>query len=71
MSVFLAIVFIAALGYYLSLKVHPQVKCKRCDGSNRHYDLVYSGRRTLCPACGGSGRRPRLGTRLFRGGSSR
>ena len=67
MSVFLAIVFIAAFGYYLSLKVHPQTKCKRCDAGSRHYDLVYSERRHLCPAGGGSGRRQRLGARLFFG----
>ena len=67
MSVLLAIVFIAAFGYYLSLKVHPQTRCKRCDGSNRHYDLVYSERRHQCPDCGGSGRRQRLGARLFFG----
>ena len=65
MSVFLAIVFIAAFGYYLSLKIHPQTRCKRCDTSSRHYDLIYSERRHLCPACGGSGRRQRLGVRLF------
>jgi DnaJ-class molecular chaperone len=69
MSVFLIIVFIVAFGYYLSLKIHPRTKCKRCDGSSRHYDLVYSERRQLCPACGGSGRRERLGTRLFFGGT--
>ena len=67
MSVFLAIVFIAAFGYYLSLKIHPQTRCKRCDGGSRHYDLVYSERRHLCPSCGGSGRRQRLGARLFLG----
>src|SRR5260370_40941224 len=71
MSTFLTIVCIAALGYYLSLKIHPSVRCKRCDASNRHYDLVYSGRRTLCPDCGGTGRRQRLGARLFLGGTSR
>ena len=67
MSVFLAIVLIAAFGYYLSLKIYPRTKCKRCDGGRRHYDLVYSERRHLCPECGGSGRRERLGTRLFFG----
>jgi hypothetical protein len=65
MSVFLAIVFIAAFGYYLSLKIHPQTRCKRCDASSRHYDLVYSDGRYRCPECGGTGRRQRLGVRLF------
>jgi hypothetical protein len=71
MSVFLAIVFIAAFGYYLSLRIHPDIRCKRCDSSSRHYDLVYAGRRHLCPECRGTGRRKRLGARLFLGRAPR
>ena len=69
MSVILGIIIAAALVYYLSLKIHPLTRCKRCNSGNRHYDLIYSERRGLCPSCGGSGRRERLGVRLFIGGS--
>jgi transposase-like protein len=71
MSVLLLIVVFATLGYYLSLRIHPTVKCKRCNSSRRHYDLIYSDhRRHTCPGCHGTGRRDRLGVRIF-GGSSR
>lgn len=71
MSVIIGIALIVALGYYLSLRIHPLTKCKRCNGAARHYNLVYSERRPVCPACGGTGRQERLGVRLFRGGTSR
>ena len=71
MSVIFGIIIVAALVYYLSLRIHPLTRCKRCDGSNRHYSLLYSERRGTCPSCGGSGRHKRLGARLFLGGSSR
>lgn len=68
MSVIFLIVVVAALGYYLSLRVHPTTRCKRCDSSNRHYDLLYSERRRgSCPDCGGTGRQKRLGVRIFLG----
>jgi DnaJ-class molecular chaperone len=71
MSVLLLIVVFAALGYYLSLRIHPTIRCKRCDTSRRHYDLIYPHRQGLtCPGCQGTGRQQRLGVRLF-GGSSR
>ena len=66
MSVIILIVVVVALGYYLSLRIHPTTRCKRCNASSRHYDLVYSERaRHACPDCHGSGRRQRLGARLF------
>jgi len=71
MSVILGLALVGALGYYLSLRIHPMTRCKRCDSSNRHYNLVYSERRGTCPACGGTGRQERLGVRLFLGGNSR
>ena len=70
MSVLLLIVVFASLGYYLSLRIHPTIRCKRCDTSRRHYDLIYSHHQGWnCPTCHGTGRRERLGVRIF-GGSS-
>ena len=68
MSVIILIAVVVALGYYLSLRIHPTTRCKRCDAGRRHYDLVYSERaRHACPKCHGSGRHQRLGARLFIG----
>jgi hypothetical protein len=68
MSVIILIAVVVVLGYYLSLRIHPTTRCKRCDSSSRHYDLVYSERRRgACPSCGGTGRQERLGVRLFIG----
>lgn len=71
MSYILLIVIVAALGYYVSLRLHPTIRCKRCDSSTRHYDLVYSNHRHPCPACHGTGRQQRLGVRLFLRGTPR
>jgi hypothetical protein len=71
MSVLVLIVVFATLIYYLSLRVHPTIRCKRCDTSRRHYDLIYSHHLGQnCPSCHGSGRQDRLGVRIF-GGSWR
>jgi transposase-like protein len=68
MSVIMLIAVFAVLIYYVSLRIHPMTKCKRCNSSSRHYDLVYSDRtRHTCPECHGTGRQERLGVRLFLG----
>jgi len=68
MSVILIFAVIVVLIYYVSLRVHPMTRCKRCDSSSRNYDLVYSDRtRRTCPSCKGSGQQERLGVRLFLG----
>jgi hypothetical protein len=66
MSVLILIAVVVALVYYLSLRIHPTTRCKRCDTGRRHYDLFYSERVPhACPNCRGSGRQKRLGARLF------
>ncbi|HEX3963347.1 MAG TPA: hypothetical protein VHZ03_43060 [Trebonia sp.] len=68
MSVIILIAVVVVLVYYLSLRIHPTKRCKRCDSGSRHYDLLYSDRgRGACPGCGGTGRRDRLGVRFFIG----
>jgi hypothetical protein len=70
MSVLILIAVVVVLAYYLSLRIHPTTRCKRCDSSRRHYDLVYSDpdkARKGCPGCAGKGRRERLGVRFFIG----
>jgi hypothetical protein len=67
MSYIVLIAIVAALGYYVSLRIHPTTRCKRCMSGSRHYDLVYSSRKHPCPECRGTGRQDRLGVRLFLG----
>jgi hypothetical protein len=68
MSDILLIAVVVVLCYYFSLRIHPTVRCKRCGSGSRHYDLMYSERAPhACPGCHGTGRRERLGVRLFIG----
>jgi DnaJ-class molecular chaperone len=71
MSYIVLIAIVAALGYYVSLRLHPTTRCKRCDSSTHRYDLVYSNHTHTCPTCHGSGRQDRLGVRLFLRGTPR
>lgn len=51
-------------GYALSLRIHPYTRCGKCQGG-RVRGRVYSRSFGLCRHCGGTGRKPRLGVRLF------
>jgi DnaJ-class molecular chaperone len=65
MGFFVILGIVAAFGYYLSLKIYPFTKCKICDGRGRHYSTFYENAHRKCSKCGGTGRRDRLGVRLF------
>ena len=56
---------VCGAGYYVSLKVWPEKNCKRCNGGgrNRGSNAKRSGR---CKPCAGTGRKPRLGTRMLK-----
>ena len=69
MGIVIIIGIIAAVGYYFSLRVHPLTKCKLCNGGGRHFGTVYGYAHRRCRKCGGSGRKDRLGVRLFLGGT--
>ena len=59
---------LAAVGivcYAVSLIRHPWVKHRACNGTGRHSGMLYKNAYRLCTGCGGTGRRPRLGVRLF------
>lgn len=60
----LAFALIAAGLYLLSCLVWPETNCGRCSGGGKNFG---STRRRFgaCGKCGGSGRKPRLGTRLL------
>lgn len=62
----LLIVIVAVVGgYILSLRLHPNVKCARCDGKGFHRGAIYSYATRACSKCGGRGIKPRLGLRVF------
>ena len=69
MAILIIIGIIAAAGYYISLRIHPLTKCKLCNGNGRHFGTMYAYAHRRCRKCGGSGRRDRLGVRLFLGGT--
>ena len=69
MTMIILIGVIAAVGYYVSLRIHPLTKCNVCHGGGRHSGTVYGYSQRRCRKCGGSGRKDRLGVRLFLGGT--
>ena len=62
-----ALLILAAIvlgaSYWVSLKVWPETTCKRCSGGGRNAGST-SKRFGRCKSCAGTGRKPRLGTRL-------
>lgn len=60
-----AVVAITAAAYVISLRVHPWIACRRCNGGGRSRDRLWRGAYGSCPACAGRGRKPRLGVRVL------
>jgi hypothetical protein len=53
-------------GLYLrSLDLHPDTRCRACQGTGRHSDSHFFWGIGDCQACGGTGRQPRAGRRLL------
>ncbi len=69
MAILVLLIIIAAVGYYISLRIHPLTKCKVCNGGGRHFGSIYTYTHRRCRKCGGSGRQDRFGVRLFLGGT--
>ena len=65
MAVVLIIAAVFAAGYWVSLRIWPETYCRRCEGGGKNAgsNRVRFGR---CRKCGGTGSKPRLGTRLLR-----
>lgn len=62
---------IAAAVYAVSLRIHPWWPCRPCAGSGKAKDRIWRQAHGTCPACGGKGRRPRLGIRITQPGRAR
>ena len=64
------VIVIIAVGYLVSLRIHPLRKCPRCNMSGRHFGGVYKGSYRRCRRCSGRGQRDRIGTRFIWGGTN-
>ena len=70
MAAFILIALVAGFGYYASLKIHPFRRCPTCRKTpGRHWGSVYPYAYRRCRTCGGTGRRYRLGAKIFLGNS--
>jgi DnaJ-class molecular chaperone len=65
----LLLIVIVAVGYLVSLRIHPLTKCPTCKMTGRHFGSVFKNSYRPCRRCRGSGRRDRLGTQIFFGGT--
>ncbi len=64
------VVLVIGVGYLVSTRIHPLTKCPTCNMSGRHVGAIYRGSWRRCRRCGGSGRRDRVGTKVFWGGTN-
>jgi DnaJ-class molecular chaperone len=63
------IIVILAVGYLVSLRIHPLRKCPRCNMSGRHFGTFFTGSYRRCRRCQGRGQLDRVGTQVFYGGT--
>jgi DnaJ-class molecular chaperone len=70
MALIIIAVVIIAVGYLISVRLHPLTKCPSCKMSGRHFGSIYSGTYRRCRKCEGRGQLDRLGTRVFYGGTN-
>jgi DnaJ-class molecular chaperone len=70
MTALIVIVLIAGAGYLISVRIHPLKRCPMCKSTGRHFGGVYAYAHRRCRACGGTGRKDRLGTKVFFGGTN-
>ena len=64
------IIAIIAVSYVVSTRIHPLRKCPTCNMTGRHFGSFYKGSYRRCRTCAGTGRRDRIGTKVFWGGTN-
>jgi DnaJ-class molecular chaperone len=69
MSALVILAIILAGGYFVSLRIHPLTRCRTCKMSGRHFGGMYKYAYRRCRTCGGTGRKDRLGAKIFFGGT--
>jgi hypothetical protein len=62
-------IIVVAVFYLVSFRIHPLTKCSVCVATGRHFGNQFSYAHRRCRACGGTGRKDRLGARIFFGGT--
>ena len=70
MTVVIIIALIVGASYLVSLRIHPLRRCPVRKSTGRHFGSLYTGSYRRCRACGGTGRKDRLGTKVFFGGTN-
>jgi DnaJ-class molecular chaperone len=63
MLLLLAVAVFAA--YVISLSLHPNAKCGKCNGAGRHKGTFFTYAQRPCSSCKGRGTHPRLGRKLL------
>lgn len=63
--VVLVLAAVVGVGYWVSLRRHPYVRCSRCHGRGRAWGKIFTRSYALCGGCGGTGHSARWGTRLL------
>ncbi len=71
MATLIVIALIAGAGYLISLRIHPLKRCPVCKMTGRHFGAIYTYGYRRCRACGGTGRKDRLGAKIFFGGTGK
>jgi hypothetical protein len=64
-GLFLLLAIGAFAVYVISLSLHPNAKCGRCNGAGRHKGTLFSYATRPCSSCKGRGTHPRLGRKLL------
>jgi hypothetical protein len=59
-----AVAILILVGYLASVYLHPFRSCRWCKASGKHWGAIYAYSHRPCVHCGGSGRRPRFGTKF-------
>ena len=71
MATLIVIALIAGAGYLISLRIHPLKRCPVCKMTGLHFGAIYTYGYRRCRACGGTGRKDRLGAKIFFGGTGK
>ena len=71
MAALIILALVAGAGYLISLRIHPLKRCPVCKMTGRHFGAIYSYGYRRCRACGGTGRKDRLGAKIFFGGTGK
>lgn len=57
---------IVIVGYVVSVKLNPYVRCSRCKNQPKIKGWVFSSAHHVCPKCKGTGQQLRFGRKIFR-----